>query len=71
MVGVGLDDLLSVTVDNDLLKSPLSCGDEITIQHEHVLEVADISDRLTFQTIAAALGSYREAALVWRDLRIT
>ena len=69
VVGVGLDDLLRVTVDNDLLKSPLSCGDEIKIQREHVLEAADISDRLTFQAIATALGSHREAALVWRDLR--
>ena len=40
------------------------------MQREHVLESADVRDRLTFHRLAAATGSKREAALLWRDMRV-
>ena len=63
-------DTLSVVVDNDLLHSPWQRGHELIVQHRHVLEVADVADRLNFQALVVALGSKREAALVWRGVRV-
>ena len=40
------------------------------LQHEHVLEVADATDRLTYSSLVATLGSERKAALAWRDVRV-
>jgi hypothetical protein len=69
--GVETDGKLCVVVDNDLLRSQWRRGHELALQGEHVLESADGRDRSRFQHLAAELGSSREAALVWRDLRVT
>ena len=63
-------DTLRVVVDNNLLHSPWQRGHELVVQHRHVLEMADVADRLNFQALVAALGSKREAALVWRGMRV-
>jgi hypothetical protein len=56
-------------VDNHLVNSPWERGDEIVFQQSHVLEISEPGDALTFHSIAAALGSFSEAALAWRDVR--
>ena len=66
---VGVD-TLHVIVDNALMHSPWQRGHELVVQHRHVLEVADVTDRLNFQALVVALGSKREAARLWRDVRV-
>lgn len=56
-------------VDNDLLRSPWRCGDEVVVQHSNVLETSDPND-MTFASLLATLGSVSEAAMVWRDVRL-
>ena len=56
-------------VDNDLLYSSWRRGDEVVFQQSHVLEVARPCDALKFRGLAAALGSFSEAALAWRGAR--
>ena len=56
-------------VDNDLVYSSWRRGDEVVFQQSHVLEVARPCDALKFRGLAAALGSFSEAALVWRCAR--
>jgi hypothetical protein len=56
-------------VDNDLVYSSWRRGEEISLQQSHVLEVAKPCDALKFRGMAAALGSFSEAALVWRCAR--
>ena len=63
-------DVLRVIIDNELLHSSWERGHELVLQHEHVLEVADATDRLAFLSLVSALGSERDAALAWRDLRV-
>ena len=46
------DGTLRVIVERDLLWPR---GHELVIQHEHVLEVADATDGLTFQSLVVAL----------------
>lgn len=63
------DDSLVGTVDNDLMYSSWRRGDEIVFQQCHVLEVAEPCDALTFRNLAASLGSFSEAAVMWREGR--
>ena len=64
------DGKLHAIVDNVLLRSAWRPGHKLVLQSECVLESADVRDRLTFQHLAAGTGSKREAALVWRDMRV-
>ena len=66
--GVRRDGALVVIVDNELLKSPWTVGDELVVLHEHVLETADPND-MTFASLLSALGS-SEAAMLWREMRL-
>ena len=63
------DGALVVTVDNDLIKLPWKCGDEIVVQREHVLETCDPTD-LTFVGLLAASRSVPEATMQWREVRV-
>ena len=67
---VRADGMLRATVDNDLLRSVWRRGHVLVLQHEHVLEVADVADQLSFKTLVATLGSKSEAALAWMDVRV-
>ena len=67
---VGADDMIRAVVDNDLLRSAWRRGHVLVLQHEHVLESLDVADQLSFKTLVATLRSKREAALVWRDVRV-
>ena len=57
-------------VDNDLVYSSWRRGDEVVFQQSHVLEVARPCDALKFRGLAAALGSFSEAALAWRPWQL-
>ena len=61
--GVSGDGKLHAIVDNDLSRSAWRRGHNLVLQSEHVLESADVRDRLTFHRLAAATGSMREGAL--------
>ena len=63
------DGALVATVENNLQRTALSCGDEIVLSYRNVLEVADDSDRLKYEVAYAVLGDAREAALQWREVR--
>ena len=64
------DGTLDATVDNELLRSPAwPRGHKLILQREHVLESASVAEMLSFQRLAAATGSMREGALLWRDMR--
>ena len=63
------DGALVAIVDNDLIRSPWKCGDEIVVQHNHVLECSDPKDA-TLASLFAVLGSVSEAAMVWRESRL-
>lgn len=63
------DGALVAIVDNDLIKSPWRCGDEIVVQLQHVLETSDPKDT-TLASLLAALGSVKDAAMIWRGLRL-
>ena len=67
--GVRSDGAIVAIVDNDLLRSSWRCGDEIVVQRRNVLETSDPSD-MTFASLLATLGSEKEAAMVWRELRL-
>ena len=67
---IGADDMIRAVVDNDLLRSAWRRGHVLVLQHEHVLESLDVADQLSFKILVATLGSKREAALVWRDVRV-
>ena len=43
------DGALVATVENNLWRSALSCGDELVLSYQNVLEIADESDRLRFE----------------------
>ena len=62
------DGALLAVVDNDLIKSHWRCGDEIVVQNNHVLETSDPKD-MAFASLLAALGSVKDATMVWRELR--
>ena len=64
------DEALVVTVDNDLIRLPWKCGDEIVVQQDHVLEACDSTDMLTFAGLLAASGSASRAAVQWREMRV-
>ena len=68
---VGADGMIRAVVDNDLMRSAWRRGHVLVLQDEHVLEVADVTDRLTFSSLVATFGSDRKAALAWRDARVT
>ena len=63
------DGALVAIVDNELLRSPWKCGDEIIVQQSHVLETSDPADA-TLAGLLAVLGSVSEAAMVWRESRL-
>ena len=63
------DGALIAVVDNDLIRSHWRCGDEIVVQNNHVLETSDPKD-MTFASLLATLGSAKDAAMVWRELRL-
>ena len=63
------DDALVATVENNLQRSALRCGDEIVLLCRNVLEVACDEDRLLYEVMCVALGDAREAALQWREIR--
>ena len=63
--------MLTVVVDNHLRGNHgIEYGDRLTIQHAHVLEVANMSDVLDFTRMVAEHGSAVEGALAWRQKRI-
>ena len=63
------DGTFDATVENDLLRSPMKCGEEVVLDRRHVLEVADESDRLMFELLCVTLGEPGTAAELWRKLR--
>ena len=65
------DGKLHAVVDNDLLNSAWPRGHKLVIQHEHVLEVADVADQLSFEGLVSKVGSKREAALTWHAMRVS
>ena len=65
---VRADGALVATVDNDLIKSPWRCGDEIVVQLKHVLETLDPKD-MSLVSLLSVLG-VSEAAMLWRELRL-
>ena len=64
------DGKLHAIVDNDLLRSAWPRGHKLVLQREHVLESASVAEQLSFRRLAAATGSMRDAALLWRDMRV-
>ena len=64
------DGSLRCGVDNELLTLPWRLGDELVLGREHVLESANVTDRIEFETLALALGSPREAALAWHSSKV-
>ena len=63
------DGALVAVVDNDLVRSPWRCGDEVVVQNKHVLETSNPND-MTFASFLAELGSVNDAAMVRRELRL-
>ena len=55
-------------VDNDLLRNPYRCGDELVLRACHVLETADLRDCMSFRGLAAALGPM-SGAMAWLTAR--
>lgn len=64
-----VDGALVGVVDNDLVNSPWRVGDQIAFQRIHVLETAELRDKLQFWTLWAQLGNADRAALAWRGSR--
>ena len=62
------DGALVAIVDNDLIKSPWRCGDEIVVQLKHVLETLDPKD-MSLASLLSVMG-VSEAAMLWRELRL-
>ena len=56
------DGAIVAIVDNDLLRSPWRCGDEIVVQRSNVLETSDPND-MTFASLLATLSSVSDAAM--------
>jgi hypothetical protein len=44
-------------VDNNPVQVPLKSGDQIVLQHRHVLEMANLSDMLSFKHVASQKGT--------------
>ena len=62
--------MFTVAVDNHLVGSHgINYGDSLTVQHAHVLEVANVSDMLDFTHMVAEHGSTVKGALAWRQQR--
>ena len=55
-------------VDNDLLRNPYRCGDELVLRACHVLETADLRDRMSFRSFAAVMGPVG-GAVAWLKAR--
>lgn len=62
------DGALVATVNNELIRSPWKCGDEIVVQNSHVLEASDPND-MTFANLVSVLGSASAAVMSWHELR--
>ena len=70
VVGWRADGAILARVANDLvLNAGLRCGDQILLKLSHVLEVANLSDHLTFHRLAAGSGDPTAAALAWSALK--
>ena len=67
---MGGDGKLHAIVDNELLRSAWPRGHKLVLQREHVLESASVVELLSLQRLVAATGSKRDAALLWRDMRV-
>jgi hypothetical protein len=69
--GADASGVLSVRVDNVLVKNEWRLGDKLEIRTAHVLEVATVAELQTFQCLAAA-GSrgVEEAAREWHESRV-
>ena len=65
---VRADGALVAIVDNNLIKSPWRCGDEIVVQRKHVLETLDPKD-MSLASLLSVMG-VSEAAMMWRELRL-
>ena len=65
-----MDGEVHAVIDNELLRSPWRRGHKLVLRLENLLEMADVSDRLTFQSLVAALGSQPAAAFAWQDLKV-
>lgn len=68
VTGVCADGALSARVDNDLVLSAYRCGDTIVFYERHVLESASQRDCLLYQSLVAAHGPEKGAA-VWASMR--
>lgn len=64
------DGKLHAIVDNDLLRSAWPRGHKLVLQRQHVLESASAAQQLSFQRLVAGTGSKRDAAFLWRDMRV-
>ena len=70
VVGWRRDGAILACVANDLvLNAGLRCGDHLVLKHTHILEVATLTDQLTFRRLAAASGNPIAAALAWSVLK--
>ena len=52
------------TVDNDPVHISLKCGDPIVLQPQHVLQMANLADMLSFTRLSRRLGP-RNGAVAW------
>ena len=66
---VRADGALVAIVDNNLIKSPWMCGDEIVVQLMHVLETLDPKD-MSLASLLPVLGVSEAAVMLWRELRL-
>jgi hypothetical protein len=48
---------LLAIVDNNPVQAPLKSGDQIVLQHRHVLEMANLTDMLSFKHVASQKGT--------------
>jgi hypothetical protein len=61
---------LTVVADNDLLRSPVRCGDVLQVDRADVLEVATAADKRRYLDLMTMTGSPATAALLWREERL-
>lgn len=63
------DGALVTSAENDLVRSPVRCGDEVVVWPKDVLETANDTDRVQFDLLCFLVGDPREAAMLWREMR--
>ena len=64
------DGALVTSAANDLVHSSVRCGDEVVVWPKDVLETADDTDRVQFDLLCFLVGDPREAAMLWREMRV-